>query len=108
MKPSQLDALWGAMLDRADLDVVRQVLVLTIRVTSSAGNTVHTLECSGLLELRFFNSIPSPWEYAEVTEIHASATPSGAHQIDIVLWSEEAGLVVIAETIRLDGDHIVG
>lgn len=106
MKPGMLDALWGATLDRIDLDVVRQVLILTIRARSSSGDRFYTLDCSGLLELRFFSSIPGPWDYAEVTEIHAHVTPSGAHQIEIVLWSEEAGLVAVAETITLDGHHI--
>lgn len=108
MKPSRLDALWGAILDRIDLDVVRQVLVLTIRVSSASGETIHTVECSGLMELRFFSSIPGPWEYAEITEIHANVTPSGACQIEIVLWSEEAGLVAIAETIAFDGEKVAG
>jgi hypothetical protein len=106
VKPSQLDALWGATLHRTDLDILHQALVLTIGVSSSSGDTAHILQCAGLLELRYFSSIPGPWEYAEVTEIHTSTTPSGAHQIEIVLWSEDAGLVVIADTITLDGEDI--
>lgn len=108
MKLDSLNALWGAILDRVDLDVVNHVLVLAIRISSSSGNSVHTLECSGLLELRFFSAIPSPWAYAEITEIHAHGTPSGAQQIEIVLWSEKAGLVIIAETITLDGERVAG
>lgn len=106
MKPGPLDALWGATLDRIDLDVVHQVLTMTIRASRSSGDTVYTLDCSGLLELRFFSSIPGPWDYAEVTEIHADVTPSGPHQIEIVLWSEDAGLVAVAQTITLDGHPI--
>jgi hypothetical protein len=108
MKPGPLDDLWGATLDRIDLDAVHQVLTLTIRATSSSGDTVYTLDCSGLLELRFFSSIPGPWDYAEVTEIHVDATPSGAHQLEIVLWSEDAGLMAVAQTITLDGHPIRG
>jgi hypothetical protein len=106
MQPGHLEALWGAIVDRADWDVTGHFLAMTILVSSPVGQTVRTLECSGVGELRFFSSIPRPWEYAEITEIHARTTPAGAHQIEFVLWSEDAGLVVTAETITLDGEHI--
>jgi len=106
MQPGHLDALWGATLDRADWDVPRHFLAITILVSSPAGKTVRTLECSGIGELRFFSSVPREWEHTEITEIHASTTPAGAHQIEFVLWSEDAGLVVTAETITLDGEPI--
>lgn len=102
MKASQLDALWGSVLDHVDLDIIRQVLFLTIRVSSSSGDTVHTLKCADLSQFRFFSSIPRPWEYAEVTEIHTNVTATGAIQIEIILWSEEAGLVAVADSVTLD------
>ena len=44
----------------------------------------------------------------EITEIHANAAPTGATQIEIVLWSEESGLVAIAGSVTLDGHRIEG
>lgn len=107
MNASPLDFLWGTILERVDLDVVRHVLLLTIRVSSASGDTVHTLKCTDLSELRFFSSIPRPWEYAEVTEIHSNVTASGAIQIEILLWSEEAGLVALADSVTLDDRPII-
>ena len=108
MKSGHFDALWGAILDRVDLDVTRQVLILMVRTGGFSGDTVHTLDCSGLREFRFSNAILGPWEYAEITEIRASITSSGAQKIEIVLWSEDAGLEIHAETITLNGERIEG
>jgi hypothetical protein len=106
MKSSPLNMLWGATLCRVDLDMVQQALVLTICVTGSSGNTLHSLECKGISELRFFSSIPGPWEYAEVTEIHSNTTVAGLTQLEIVLWSEDAGLTVVGDSVVLDGQKV--
>jgi hypothetical protein len=106
MKSAPLDCLWGAILDHVDLDVVHHVLVLTLRVIDSSKEMVHTLECKNLSDLRFFSAIPAPWKYAEVTEVYANVDEAGRTHVDIVLWSEDAGLVAVADSVELDGERI--
>lgn len=106
MTSNPLHILWGAILDHVVLDVTNQVLGLTMRVDSSSGQSVHTLECRNLSELRFFNSIPGPWKYSEVTQINSNVNSAGATQLEIILWSEDAGLVAVADSVILDGQEI--
>jgi len=99
-----LDALWGSILDEVSIDVVQQTASLAIRVPSASGpDTHHRLEFLGLTDVRFHNEIPSPWEYAELTEIRSRRTPEGRLMAELLLWSEEATLVFEADTAVLDG-----
>lgn len=104
--PNPLDALWGAILDHVDIDITSRLLVISCHVTAGSQAIHHRLEFRALSEFRFFNSIPGQWKYAELTEIHANRTSSGYTHVEIVLWSEDAGLVAIADSVELDGEPV--
>ncbi len=103
---SRLDSLWGSILDDLSFDVVQHVVTLVLRVSSASGETRHQLEVRGLTELRFFSAIPTPWRYAEVTEIHASKVGDGQVKLEMVLWSEDASLSISGDALSLDGEPL--
>jgi hypothetical protein len=101
--PEPLGALWGATLEQVDLDIVSQRFKINCRVEENGRATRHELEFRGISELRFFNSIRGPWDYAEITEIHTAKDAAGTVRAEMILWSENAGLVVVATSVELDG-----
>ena len=105
--PQSLDALWGAALEKFDLDIASQTLTIHCRLEVDSQITHHILQFREVAEVRFFNSISGPWNYAELTEIHVNETPSGGVQAEIILWSESAGLVAIASSVELDGESVM-
>jgi hypothetical protein len=101
------DSLWGAVIDDVGIDLVKQMVSIVCHVTSGNQRFNHRLQCLGVLHFRFFNSIPGPWSYAELTEIHTIKTPSGGLQLEITIWSEDAGITIIADRIELDGEPLL-
>jgi hypothetical protein len=101
-----LDAIWGAVLDAVEFDIIAQSLAITCHVTAGSHVDHHRLKFKELSELRFFNAIPGPWKYAELTEIHVNRTASGATQVEIVFWSEDSCLVAGARSVELDGEPV--
>lgn len=98
-----LDSLWGGTVTHIDFDVVTQTLELGIRVLDGGAIVNHTIECRQINDLHFFNQIPEPWSYAEVTEV--AAAYDQVHltwKIELMLWSEGAGMAVIARKIQVD------
>ena len=63
--------------------------------------TTYHMTCSGVSDLRFTNSIPDPWAYAEVTEVHASESVEGKWKIELVLWSEDCELLCTCEAFAV-------
>ena len=98
-----LDPLWGAILDAVSFDVASQTVTLDLRVPKGDQETTHTLVAHGVHELRFTNTIPGPWTYAELTEIHAEALANDGLMITAMIWSEESRLVIVADAITLNG-----
>jgi hypothetical protein len=98
-----LDQLWGAVLDQFDVDLISQTVVLIGRVTTGSDAVIHRLELRDVSELRFRNSIPGPWDYAEITEAHLARSGTGGISIDLVLWSDDAGISVNAGSAIFDG-----
>ncbi|MFT3874090.1 MAG: hypothetical protein QM714_15845 [Nocardioides sp.] len=90
---STTDALWGGQLKAVGFDPVVHSLTLQIDVIDGGVSTTYDLECSGVSGLRFTNSIPDPWTYAEVTEVHTGQTTAGQWTVELVLWSEDCELV---------------
>ena len=97
-----LDALWGGILDAVSLDIVHQTITFVVRVPHAEHESTHRLEVRGTRELRFFNAIPGPWIYAELTEIHAELLPTRGLLIRMMIWSEGASIVVEADAATLD------
>lgn len=90
---STTDDLWGGQLNAVAFDPVSHRLTLLVDVLESGVTTAYDLTCDGVSALRFGNSIPLPWTYAEVTEVHASQTASGDWVIELLLWSDDAEFI---------------
>jgi hypothetical protein len=54
-------------------------------------------------DLRWFSDIPGSWDYAEITQISASILPEGKIHVEVMLWSEDAGISITAEHVLFDG-----
>ncbi|MFT3887733.1 MAG: hypothetical protein QM713_06175 [Arachnia sp.] len=87
------DALWGGQLASVRFEPVAHRLVLQIDVVDGDVTTSYDLVCSGVSGLHFTNSIPEPWTYAEVTEVHARQATAGQWTVELILWSEDCKLV---------------
>lgn len=103
----RLHPLWGGILDRVDIDLLQQRAVLDFHVVDSRESPVvrrHLVEVSGISEFRWFSSIPGPWNYADVTEFRVRSASTGGLVIDIMLWSEDAGILITAGSALFDGN----
>jgi hypothetical protein len=74
---------------------------LQIDVLDGGTRTKYNLVCAGVSELRFTNSIPDPWTYAEVTEVHASQKAAGKWAVELLLWSNDCELVVTCDGLTV-------
>jgi hypothetical protein len=96
------DDLWGGQLVGVAFDPVGHICKLQVATFVDGRSHAYLIDCRGVHELRFPNSIPEPWAYAEVTEAHSSFDQeSGRHLLELVLWSEAAGLVVKCSSIDI-------
>jgi hypothetical protein len=102
-----LDDLWGAVLDELRVELVSQTILLTAHVTAGSEVVTHQLELRNVSEFRFRSSIPGPWDYAEITEAHLARTAAGGLSIELVLWSEDAGVSVSAGSAIFDGSPVM-
>jgi hypothetical protein len=103
-----LDVLWGAIIDELDLDITAQVAVVLCHETEGSRTTSHRIEFRNVSQFQFHNSIPGPWDYAELTEIRVSTTLSERMQTEIIFWSDEASLSIVADSVMLDGESVKG
>lgn len=99
---STTDKLWGGRLEAVAFDPVTHRLTLEVHVLESGVTSVYELACLRVSALRFDNSIPLPWDYAEVTEVHASRAASGDWVVELMLWSEDAGLTCTCKEFAVE------
>lgn len=100
----KIDELWGGSVVRLSVELATQLVDIRVHVIDSGVETHHDLRLTGMREFRFTNSIPGPWNYVELTELHASFdAQADAWRIEALLWSEEATLTVVCAEVRLDG-----
>jgi len=93
--------LWAAILDSIDFDVVEQSVTILAHV-EGAQPSRHVLQVGNVSLVRYSNSIPGPWEYAEITECRV--TRSGAlATLALILWAEECQLEVTGASVTFDG-----
>lgn len=104
---TQLDALWGGILDAVSLDIGRQVAFIDVRVVQEGREAVHHLEVRGADQFRFSSTIPGPWTYAELTEIGIDRLAEGRFRVSMMIWSEQAGIVIEGTAVVLDGAELV-
>jgi hypothetical protein len=103
---STTDELWGGQLKAVTFDPVSHRLALQVDVLESGVTTAYDLTCNGVSALRFDNSIPLPWTYAEVTEVHASRTTSGDWVLELTLWSEDAELICTCKEFSVEARSV--
>lgn len=72
-------------------DPTARVLFLVARVTDNGATTAFTLRLFGVSELRIDLPAGDPWDYTEITEVHAAATPTG-FVVNLTFWDESSGL----------------
>jgi hypothetical protein len=96
------DDLWGGQLVGVDFDPVDHTCDLHVTTVLDGTSRPYVVVCRGVAELRFHNAIPEPWTYAEVTEAHVSIDErSGQHLLELILWSEDAHLIVKCSQIEI-------
>jgi hypothetical protein len=87
------DDLWGGQLTSVEFDPVEHVCVLKVTTNYGGQAAYYILTLKGVVDFRFHSSIPDPWTYAELTELHLEADKqSGLQTVELLLWSEDAGL----------------
>lgn len=103
-----LDRLWASTVDRCYLDLATQRLRFDLTLVDSVtGSASHVLEFTEVSDMRFVNSIPSPWNYAEATEIRATVSNDEV-VATMIFWSEDAQLRVTCKSVQLDGRRVAG
>jgi len=96
------DDLWGGQLVGVAFDPVTHVCDLRVSTLDHGVSRTYEVACREVSELRFHNAIPLPWSYADVTEVHVGADPDSGRQIlEMVLWSEDAGLAVTCPSVDI-------
>jgi hypothetical protein len=96
------DHLWGGHLVAVDFDPVALSCNLKVTTVLDGRSYAYDVACWGVSEFRFYNAIPEPWTYAEVTEAHLSIDePSAQHVLELILWSEDAVLLVKSSSIEV-------
>ena len=101
----RLEEIWGGRLTRLDFDPVSHRCTPVVEVLDGGRSMTCRIDCEGVADLRFRNAIPDPWTYAEVTEAHLGVEATGAMVLSLMLWSEDAELVVRARHIRLQSQE---
>jgi len=100
------DDLWGGQLVVVAFDPTRHSCDLRVSTTLNGVTSTYAIDCRGVSELRFRNAIPEPWTYAEVTEAHLSVDEASGRQVlELILWSEDAKLVVTCSSIDIAEMH---
>ena len=96
------DDLWGGRLTRLVFDPVTHVCDMSVVITLQDGDHYYSLRCDSVSELRFLNSIPEPWDYAEVTEVYVTSNPATDEKlVEITLWSEDSCLALRCTGFKL-------
>lgn len=101
--------MWGTTLTRVDFDLQQISITLVIwrKESRQTPETIHRLEFRNVSDWRFFNSIPTPWNYAELTEFHEDTSYEQGYRVVIVLWDEAAQMTITAESVLLDGQPLL-
>ncbi len=96
-----LDDLWGGQLTSVYLDPIGHKCCLEVKVVDGKINS-YRIECEAVADLRFYNAIPLPWSYADVTEVHMNVDGHSGHNVlEFILWSEDAGIVIRCASVQV-------
>ena len=96
------DGLWGGRLTALRFDAVAHSCELQVATTTFGSAIEYGIHCASVAELHFQNAIAEPWDYAEVTEAYLTVDEeSGMVTLELMLWSEDASLVIRAASIQV-------
>jgi len=88
------DDLWGSQLTAVTFDPVGHTCALSAVAYETTGDTSYVITCTSVTDLTFHSSIPEPWTYADVTEVYITEDGSGQQLLELMLWSEDAGIEI--------------
>lgn len=92
--------LWGSQLIWHDFDVLTHNLRLRLSLLVDEASSLHEIACTGVTRIEFRSAISPPWTYAEVTELCIDSAADGQVVLDVMLWSEDAGITVTCASIE--------
>lgn len=101
---SVLDRIWGGQLKKLYVDVASHEARLVVSTITQGAEDACEIACSGIHEIRLFDESPTVWDYVEVTAASATPQPDGSVVLDLTMWTEDAGLVIRCDEIRIDGE----
>ena len=85
------DELWGGSLVSVSFDPVAWALRFGVEVLVDGEQHRYELRVDGVTEWRCSRSVPLPWSYAELTEVHVSDV-MGQVLVEMVLWDDSTSL----------------
>jgi hypothetical protein len=97
----ETDDLWGGNLVSVTFDPVTWTLRFGVEVLDSDESRRYELKLDGVTQWRSSRSVPLPWNYAELTEVHLSDTEDQV-VVDLVLWADGTTLSARCAGVRLD------
>ena len=93
--------LWAAILDSLEVDLLDQSVTVRAHVEGPSPSK-HVLRITDVRSLHFTNSIPGPWNYAEITECRVNTAGEGV-KAELILWADECRLEVLGFQATFDG-----
>ncbi|MBO9521874.1 MAG: hypothetical protein J7518_10080 [Nocardioidaceae bacterium] len=97
------DDLWGGRLTELVFNPQSHTCELSITAVDGGKVTDYRVTCTSVTDLHFRNSIPGLWTFADVTEVHEELMDEGgSRRLDIMLWSEEAGISIVCATVDVE------
>jgi hypothetical protein len=97
----ETDELWAGSLVSVTFDPVLWTLRFGVEVHDSGESRRYELTLDGVTRWSSSRSVPLPWSYAELTEIHVSDEEDHV-LVEMVLWSDDTSLSVRCARLRLD------
>lgn len=99
---SVLGRIWGGKLQKLDIDVAGHTACLVVSTLTHGVEDTCEIICTGIREIRLFDESPIAWEYVEITSASAIGKPDGSVVLQLTMWTEDAGLVIRCNEIKID------
>lgn len=95
------DDLWGGSLVSGSFDPVTWTLLFGVEALLDGERHRYELRLDGVTEWRSSRSVPLPWSYAELTEVHVSDV-LGEVLVEMLLWDDGTSLSARCAHVRVD------
>jgi hypothetical protein len=94
------DVLWGGALTSIALDPIAWRLTAEVEVATGNASRLYTVVLDEVRELRANRTVPLPWSYAELTEVHV-APALGGLAVEFLLWADGTAVSVACSRITV-------